>query len=83
MVVKVSGVPQTGENLSAIDTTTAPSGVYSPSVSIEPSANGDLSAEWSETSPSGETSQVPMMARTAARQLESNLLGPGVDEELG
>ena len=72
-----------GENLSAPDTTTAPSGVYSPSVSSEPSADGDLPAEASETSSSDVSSPIPTMARTAARQLESNLLGSGVDEELG
>ena len=39
-----------GENLSAPDTTTAPSGVHPPSVSSEPSSDGDLSAEENETS---------------------------------
>ena len=72
-----------GENLPAPDTTTAPSGVHSPSVSSEPSADGDLSAEESETSSSGENSPVPTMARTAARQLESHLLDSRVGDELG
>ena len=52
-------------------------------MSSEPSADGDLSAEGNETSSSGESSPVPTMARTEARQLESNLHGSGVDEELG
>ena len=39
-----------GENVSAAETTTAPSGVYSPSVSSEPCADSDLSTEASETS---------------------------------
>ena len=72
-----------GDTLSAPYTTTAPSGVYSPSVSSEPSADGDLSAVESETSSSGENRPVPTMARTAARQLESNLLRSGVDEAFG
>ena len=46
-------------------------------------ADGDLSAEGSEASSSDVSSPVPTIARTAARQLESNLLGSGVDEELG
>ena len=51
-------------------------------MSSEPSTDGDLSAEGSETSTSDESSRVSTMARTVARQLESHLLGSGV-EELG
>ena len=58
----------------ASDITTAHSSVYSPSVSSELSADGDLPAEGRKTSSSGESSPVPTMARTAARQLESHLL---------
>ena len=43
-----------GKDLPPPDTTTAPSGVHSPSVSSEPCADGDLSAEGSETSSSAE-----------------------------
>ena len=51
-------------------------------MSSEPSTDGDLSAEGSETSTSDGSSRVSTMARTVARQLESHLLGSGV-EELG
>ena len=71
------------ENLPTPDTTTASSGVYSPSVSSELSADGDLSAEGSETSSSDESSPVPTMVRTAARQLESHLCDSRVGDELG
>ena len=49
----------------------------------EPSADGDIWAEGSETSSLGESSPVPAMARTSARQLESHLPGSRVSEELG
>ena len=58
-----------GENMPAPNTTTDPSDVYSPSVSSEPSADGDLSVEGSETSSSDKSSPVPTMARIAAGQL--------------
>ena len=72
-----------GDNLSASDTTTAPSGVWSPSESSAPSADGDTSVEGSETSSSDETSPVPTMARTAARRIESHLHGSRDDKGLG
>ena len=52
-------------------------------VRSEPSAGGDLSAEGSETSSSGENSPVSTMARTAARQPESHALESRVGEEFG
>ena len=81
-VAKVCGV------LSAVKiygppTPQLPHRVDSPSVSSEPSADGHISAEGSETSSSDESSPIPTMTRTAACQLESHLLGSRVDEELG
>ena len=52
-------------------------------MSSDASADGDRPNEGSERSSSGESSPVPTMARTTARQLESNLLGSGADENLG
>ena len=54
---------QGGDNLSAPDTTTPPSGIYSPWVSSGPSTDGDLSAEGSEASSSDESSPIPTMVR--------------------
>ena len=71
-----------GKNPSAPDTATTPSGVDSPSVSSERSADDDLSAEGSEMS-LDESSPVPTIARAAALKLESHLLGSRVGEELG
>ena len=58
-----------GENLLVPDSTTAPLGVISPSVSSEPSGDGDPSVEGRETSSSGERSPVPTLAGTASCQL--------------
>ena len=66
----------------APDTTTAPSGVYSPSWRSELSADDDFLAEASETSSSDESSPFPTMVRTAARHLESHLLDSSVGEKL-
>ena len=71
-----------GENMSAVGTTTASSSVYSPSMSSEPSADGDVTVTGSETSPLNESNPVPTMARTVARQFELPLLGSRVGEGL-
>lgn len=71
------------ENHRAPDTTTAFSGVYFPSVSSEPSADGDLSVKGSESSSLDESVAVPTAELTAARKLASNLVGPGNGEKLG
>ena len=72
-----------GENLLAPHTTTAPPHVYLSSESNETSADGNISAEGSETSSSDESRPVPTMVRTTERQLEPNFLGLRDDEELG
>ena len=69
-----------GVNMPAPDATTAPSGDYLPSVSSESSVDGENPGE---ASSSDENSPVATMARTAAHQLESHLVGPGDGEQLG
>ena len=73
-----------GENLPTPDRTTSPTGVYLPSVGSQPSADGDLSIDGSETSSSVEKGPVPAIgARTVEHQLESRLLCSRVGGELG
>ena len=72
-----------GKNPSAPDTATTPSGVHSPSVSSDRSADGELSAEGSKTSSLDESSPVTTIARAVALNLESHLHGSRVREELG
>ena len=69
-----------GVNMPAPDATTAPSGDYLSSVSSESSVDGENPGE---ASSSDEIGPVTTMARTAARQLESHLVGPGDGEQLG
>ena len=69
-----------GVNMPAPDATTAPSGDYLSSVSSESSVDGENPVE---ASSSDENGPVTTMARTAARQLESHLVGPGDGEQLG
>ena len=69
-----------GVNLPAPDATTAPSGDYLSSVSSQSSVHRE---NLDEAFISDENGPVTTMARTAARQLESHLVGPGDGEQLG
>ena len=69
-----------GVNMPPPDATTAPSGDCLSSVSSESSVDGENPGE---ASSSDEIGPVTTMARTAARQLESHLVGPGDGEQLG
>ena len=64
----------------APDATTASSGDDSSYVSSESSGDGENP---DEASSSDENGPVTTMARTAAHQLESHLVGPGDEEQLG
>lgn len=69
------------ENQPPPDDTAASLGVYLPPVSSEPSADGDLLVEGSDSPSSDRSIPPPTAARTAARQLESNLVGSVNSEE--
>ena len=69
-----------GDNLPAPDATTASSGDYLSSVSSESSVDGENP---DEATSSDENGPATTMAQTAARQLESHLVGPGDGEQLG
>ena len=69
-----------GVNMPPPDATTAPSGDYLSSASSELSVDGETPGEASSSDDNG---PVTTMARTAARQLESHLVGPGDGKQLG
>ena len=69
-----------GGNLPAPDAVTAPSGDYLSSVRSESSVDGETP---DDASSSDGNDPVTTMARTAARQLESHLVGPGDGNQLG
>lgn len=83
MVVKMSGVIFAMKT-SRLPTTQSLSQVFFlPSMGTEPSADGDLLAKGSDSSSPDERIQLPTAARTAARKLQPDLFGSGIDEELG
>lgn len=75
--------PVGDENQLAPDITTAPSGAYLSSAGNKPFAEGDLSVEGNEWSLPHESGPVPTVTRTAARELQSHLVGSRNGEELG
>ena len=69
-----------GVNMPVYDATDAPSGDYLSSISRESCVDGE---DLDEASSSDENGPVTTMARTAARHLESHLVRPGDEEQLG
>ena len=69
-----------GVNMPAPDATTVPSGDYLSSVRSESSVDGENPGK---ASSSAEDGPVTTMARTASRQLQSHLVGPGNGQQLG